>query len=196
MKTCKRRKQLSQNAVELMTAICFSIVLILMSLTNDAYHPLNEFFVVDLVIIPAIFAAMIGGPRIIIPVSVMWTGIAFYQRYVQEAPSDIDSIYVIVCIRILFLLAVWWTYQWARRRFEGSPHNVYWGIAGGIFFKFLLMLPVVWYYGQLTIGQVGIGIRSSLIQFGLTSFAMFMIVERLRKVHVLNGIRRKERKRT
>lgn len=193
MKTCKRKRQWSQSAVELMTAIGFSIVLILMSFTSDAYHPLNEFFVVDLVIIPAIFAAMIGGPRIIIPVSVMWTGIAFYQRFIQDAPSDIDSIYVIVCIRILFLLGVWWTYQWSRKRFEGSPYNVYWGIAGGIVFKFLLMLPVVWYYGQLNWHQVAIGTRSSLIQFGLTAFAMFIIVERLRKVHVLNGIRRKER---
>lgn len=186
----KRTREKGQRRLELLTALGFSILILILSATDVAYIEVGNDRYIDLSVIPAVFAFMIGGPWLVLPVAVAWGVFGFFYL----PTGDEYGLMMMVLIRVMFAVSCWFFYRLSKRVNPGSPNNVYYAI--------VLALVVKWFSTNVVMTVATNGNRFNdaesyiiiLMEMLLSSVAMFMIVGKLREVHILNGIRRKEKR--
>jgi len=185
------KKKLTQKQLEIIIALVFSLLILVLSNLELVYIEIGHNRFLDLAAIPAVFAFMIGGPFIGVPVAVAWGFIVYFQ-----IPIDTKfSLVSVLIIKVIFALSCWHIYQWTKRIFPGSPHNVYWGIIGGEIVRWTASTVIIsssTHTNRFVDSVTYIGFALETI---FCLIAMFMIVEKLRQVHILNGIRRKAKAR-
>lgn len=183
------KKKLSQKQLEIVIALIFSVGILILSNLELVYVEIGHNRFLDLVAIPAVFAFMIGGPFIALPVAVAWGIIVYFQ-----IPIDTKySLASVIIIKVIFASSCWYIYQWTKRIFPGSPHNVYWAIIGGEFVRWTASTTIISTSTHTNRFIDPVTYIGFALETALCLIAMFMIVEKLRQVHILNGIRRKQK---
>lgn len=186
----KRTREKGQRRLELLTALGFSILILVLSATDIAYIGVGNDRYIDLSVIPAVFAFMIGGPWLVVPVATAWGVVGFFYL----PTGDEYGLLMMVMIRLMFALSCWFFYRLSKRVNPGSPNNVYYAIVIALVVKSLATNTV------MTLATHGNRFNDTesyiilLLEMILSLVAMFMIVGKLREVHILNGIRRKEKR--
>lgn len=186
----KGTRDKGQRRLELLTALAFSILILVLSATDIAYIEVGNDRYIDMSVIPAVFAFMIGGPWLVVPVATAWGIVGFFYL----PTGDEYGLLMIVMIRLMFALSCWFFYRLSKRVNPGSPNNVYYAI--------IIALVVKWFSTNMVMTVATQANRFNdpesyvilLMETTLSSVAMFMIVGKLREVHILNGIRRKEKR--
>lgn len=186
----KGTREKGQRRLELLTALAFSILILVLSATDIAYIEVGNDRYIDLSVIPAVFAFMIGGPWLVVPVATAWGIVGFFYL----PTGDEYGLLMMVMVRLMFALSCWFFYRLSKRVNPGSPNNVYYAI--------VLAMAVKWLSTNMVMTVATAGNRFNdpesyvilLMEMTLASVAMFMIVGKLREVHILNGIRRKEKR--
>lgn len=187
---------ISQNKLELMVAVGFSIIIIIMSNTKLGYIPISNHRSLDAGIICAIFAAMIGGYRVGIPVSLIWAFCAFTN---DASHLQTFTLLGLIAERLLLVVAAIESYKWFRRKYVASPANVYRALLVAITVKNivanLILLYVLIYVEQVFMLSTWVKYTAEiyLLEVALTSLAMKLLIGHLREVHILNGVKRREK---
>jgi hypothetical protein len=174
---------------EIVLSIAFALLMLGLSWTKIVYIPISEHRMLDISLVPVMFAAMIGGYQIAIPVGLAWAGINYASF------QDIYDWYWIIAIKMSFSLSIVYFYRLFKRAYKYSPWNVYRTIWASLIVKnavdaiaMLEMFPNTlvdeWMRANLTIFA---------IQLAISMLAMSLIVDKLRQIHILNGIKRKEK---
>lgn len=185
-----KKKKLTTKQLEIVMAIFFSIIILGLSVTDIAYIEIGKGRYIDIAVIPAIFAFMIGGPIIGVPVAVAWAFIV--STHLPTAPMY--GLAGIMMIKVFFALASWYVYQIAKKINPGSPNNVYYAIIGAEVVRWTVSTFSISFNTHTSRFLSSTTYIGFLLETSLCLIAMFMLVEKLRQVHILNGIRRKERR--
>ena len=178
----------NSKKAEAILAIGFTVLVLVLSWSEVVYIPISESRVLDLSIAPVMFAAMIGGYKIALPVALGWAAIN-YGSY-----RDIYEVHWIFLTRMIFALSTVFFYDFFKKKYQYSPWNVYRTIIVSIFAKsvidaisMLLMFPHT---------SPSLWIKDSFAMFAIEMaiclLAMSLLIEKLREIHVLNGVKRKE----
>jgi riboflavin transporter FmnP len=122
-------RQISQKKLELAVAIGFSIVILVLSSTRVGYITIDGHRNLDMGIIPAIFAAMIGGYRVGIPVAVLWSFTAYYN---PASNLQIYGLAGLMINRVVLVTAAYHAYQVCKKYYQYSPANVYRAIIAAV----------------------------------------------------------------
>lgn len=189
------RKRLSQNKLELLVAIGFSILIFILSSTQIGYIEISDYRSLDMGLMPAVFAAMIGGYRVGIPVAIAWAICAYFN------PASNLQTYGLVGLmieRIVLATIIYHAYKVCKKYYEGSPHNVYRAILAGVTAKSVvanvILFFVLYLQGVLTVEEwLRYGLQQYILELALCTLAMVSSIKHLRQVHILNGIKRREK---
>lgn len=179
-----------EKRLELLTALVFSALILLLSATEVAYISLGDNRYMDLSVIPAVFAFMIGGPLVVVPVAVAWGVMGFL--FMPAAP--LYGLSMMVLVRLMFALSCWAFYRLYKKINPGSPNNVYYGLTSALLLKWMTTNVVMTWVGANNRFNDIESYILLLMEMILCNLAMFMIVGKLREIHILNGIRRKEKR--
>lgn len=151
-------------------------------------------------IIAGIFAAMIGGYRLGIPIAILWGYIGFVN---MESNLQMFTLPGLIVIKIALVTAAYYTYRACKRIYEFSPSNVYRAIVVAITVKNIvsnLILAYVIIHGGGT-GDFHLGsfmlssAKQWILEIALCSLAMMLLIKHLRQIHILNGVKRREKAR-
>jgi riboflavin transporter FmnP len=189
------KKHLSQNKLEFLVAIGFSALIFILSSTDIGYIEISPLRSLDMGIIPAVFAAMIGGYRVGIPVAILWAGVA----YVNPASNlQIYTLAGLIINRVVLVTVVYHSYKVCKRYYDGSPYNVYRALFAGITAKNIVANIIVIYVLHTEgIFHVNAWLLDSaqqyVLEIALCTLAMVFSIKHLRQVHILNGIKRREK---
>lgn len=182
-------QNLNPDKFKLPVVVGFILVLFILSSTDVGYIPISTHQSLDLGVIPAIFAAMIGGYRVAIPVAVAWVLIG-YSNPASHMQSV--SIWSWGMVQVSFLLSVATSYKWLKKKYEYSPYNVYFSIVVSILIKTLLTILMTVYEADFrSLTQI---LKQGTLEMALSLMAMFLIIKHLRQIHILNGVKVKETK--
>lgn len=191
----KFKSKMSQNKLEALVAIGFSVVIFLLSSTNVGYIPISPVRSLDMGIIPAVFAAMIGGYRVGIPVAILWAVAAYCN---PASNLQIYSVWGLMLNRIVLVTVAYYSYKMCKKYFLYSPANVYRAIFIAVTAKNIVSNTVlVGVLHHRGIFQPEVWIRYTmqqyLLELALCSLAMGFLIKHLRQVHILNGVKRREK---
>lgn len=189
------KRPLSQNKLEIIVAIGFSLVIIILSSTNLGYVPISPYRSLDMAIIPAIFAAMIGGYRVGIPVAIIWSFCAYFN---PASNLQIFTLYGLMINRIVLVTVAYHAYKVCKKYYQYSPANVYRAIVVAVTLKTLVSNSILVYMlNKKEVFQVELWARYTtqqyLLELALCSLAMMFLIKNLRQVHILNGVKRREK---
>lgn len=195
----QNKLHLNQNKLELAVAIGFSIVIFILSSTNLGYVSITPYRSLDMGIIPAIFAAMIGGYRVGIPVSILWAVLAY-----NNPASNLQyyTLYGLIIDRVVLVTAAYYSYKVCKKLFERSPSNVYRAIFVAVTLKNIVSNMLLYILIGLDFDILNQqkwfsnSMQQYLLELALCSLAMMFLIKHLRQVHILNGVRRKEKMRS
>lgn len=183
-----------ESKFQLAIASLFGISIILLSLSQIGYIPLNQYRVLDMAIVPALFAAMIGGYRIGVPVALVWATMA---HWIPESGMSIYGWTTIVTVYMVFTLSATYFYQFFRRVYPRNPFNVYRATIAAVFCKFTvenLFAPSLLLEAPDSIAVYNFFINQALQQFMIEAaillLSMTLLIKHLRQVHLLNGVRK------
>lgn len=188
--------KINQNKLEILVAIGFSILIFVLSSTNLGYIPISPYRSLDMGIIPAIFAAMIGGYRVGVPVSILWALVAYYN------PASNLQIYGLPGLMIISLVLVtiaYYSYKVCKKLFDRSPANVYRAIIVAVTAKNIVANAILVFMLEVHLGVFDIHqwmrftAQQYVLELGLCSLAMAFLIKHLRQVHILNGVKRREK---
>jgi len=174
-------------------AIGFSLSILFLSSTEIGYIPLSPHRTLDLAIIPAVFASMIGGYRIGIPAAIAWAIIA----YINPA-SHLQSygILGLALSKLAITMTATWAYQWFRRKYEYSPYNVYRATIASVTAKAVIANLVLWImanHEEIPQTHIRDILKEYALELMLCNLFMVLLIKHLRQVHILNGVRRREK---
>lgn len=192
----KHKLRLNQNKLEIAVAIGFSLIIFILSSTNMGYIPISPYRSLDMGIIPAIFAAMIGGYRVGIPVAIMWAAIAYLN---PASNLQIYGLWGLILNRVVLVTVAYHAYKVCKKYYEYSPANVYRAIIAAITAKNIMSnLILVYMLASVEhIFKFEIWIRYTMqhyvLELALCSLAMMLLIKHLRQVHILNGVKRREK---
>lgn len=183
--------KISQGKLEAGVAIGFSLLIFILSSTKIGYVPITDYRSLDLSLMPALFAAMIGGYRVGIPVAVAWAFIGY--------TNDVSNLQVygftgLLVSKLVFVIAAVWFYKLFRGRYQYSPYNVYRTVVAAVTVKavvsnFVLALMLERDYPLHH--WLEYGMKEYLLELMLCTLCMALLIKHLRQVHILNGIRRR-----
>jgi magnesium-transporting ATPase (P-type) len=186
----KKSKWKLESKLSLAIAIVFSILAIaLAGLTNISYVPLSDYKAIDITIIAVVFASLIGGYRVGIPLAIAWSLTSWCK---------IDSIYlywpiwVTIITRMSFTFSLIWVYSRFKRVYKYSPYNVYRAIICAILLKNILSIPFDIFYRHT--GWAVDRFEQTIIEVGICVVAMSLLIKHLREIHILNGVKKKTKK--
>jgi riboflavin transporter FmnP len=190
-------KQINQKKLELAVAIGFSVVIFVLSSTRIGYIPISIYRNLDMGIIPAIFAAMIGGYRVGIPVAILWAFTAYYN------PASNLQVYGLIGLminRIVLVTIAYHAYKVCKRYYQYSPANVYRAIvvavtAKNIVANIILVFMMEEHHKFHMMSWLQYTAEQYLLELALCTLAMAFLIKHLRQVHILNGIKRREKAR-
>ncbi|UNY39907.1 hypothetical protein KLEB273_gp061 [Bacillus phage vB_BauM_KLEB27-3] len=184
---------IEQNKLELMIAIAFSLLILFLSSTEVGYVTISKYRELDLAIIPAVFAALIGGYRVGIPVAIAWALIGYNN---EASGLQIYTLHGVLITKVGYVVAATWSYKWFRKKFVGSPYNVYRAVLTAVFSKWIisnLMVSYIIRNWDKYQAFVNNSVRESIIEAGLCVLMMALTIKHFRQIHILNGIKRKEK---
>lgn len=185
----KYELKINQNKLELAVAIGFSLIIFALSSTKLGYIQISPEWNLDMGIIPAIFAAMIGGYRVGLPVSIVWAIIT----YLNPASNLQDyTIYGLLIERITLVTIAYGAYKMCKKRFDRSPANVYRAVIAAITAKNIASYIILAVMLDVDAWMVHAA-QQYLLELALTSLAMSFLIKHLRQVHILNGVKRREK---
>lgn len=190
----KIERKRGQNRLEAKVALGFSLAILILSSTDIGYVRLTDGWNIDIAIIPAVFAAMIGGYKVGVPVAIVWGFITFFNPH-----SDLQmfSLPGLILMNISLVTTAYFVYIVCKRYFQYSPVNVYYAVFAAVTAKninaLFIMGTRVRYDNTYTHDEwiIHIG-QQYLIELGIVSLAMFMAIQHLRQLHILNGVKRRE----
>lgn len=189
------RNWTGESKFQLAIASLFGASIILLSLSQIGYIPLNNYRVMDMSIVPALFAAMIGGYRVAVPVGIVWATMAFLM---PESGMSIYGWTTVATVYVIFTVTTTYFYQFFRRVYKRSPYNVYRATIAATFCKFTvenLFAPSLLLEAPSNIAVYNFFINQALQQFaieiGILILAMMLMIRHLRQVHLLNGVRKR-----
>lgn len=189
--------KINQSKLEIAVAIGFSIIIFILSSTNIGYIKISPYWNLDMGLIPAIFAAMIGGYRVGIPVAFIWAIIAYVN---PSSNLQIYTLWGLMLNRIVLVTTAYHAYKVCKKYYEGSPSNVYRAIFIAVTVKAVVANIIVVYtlhsHNLLEISEWGkYALQQYVLELALCSLAMAFLIKHLRQVHILNGIKRREKAR-
>lgn len=184
----KVKQKVSHLKVEIATSIGFTLLMIALSWSGIIYIPVSDNKLLDLSLVPAVFAAMIGGYKIAIPVAFIWGFIS------MGAFGETYEWYWVFLVKMAFVLSLVYFYALAKKRFPGSPDNVYRTIIAAVTIKNIIgCLIAMFVLTDLTLGSIlKDNLVAYLIELAICSLSMKLIIDKLREFHILNGIKKKE----
>ena len=185
-----------QRKLELAVAIGFSLIIFVLSSTNIGYIPISPYRNLDMAIIPAIFAAMIGGYRVGIPVAVLWAFCAYFN---PASNLQIYTLWGLIINRIVLVTAAYYAYKVCKKLYDRSPANVYRAIFAAVTLKNIVssFILVHMLMNVEQVFQIALWARYTaqqyILELALCSLAMMFLIKHLRQVHILNGVKRREK---
>jgi hypothetical protein len=154
------------------------------------YVPISNDKVVDVSIVFFVFAALIGGYRFSIPLAILWSAVT----YLNVDPAYFKwSLLEMIGVRIIFAVALVFSYNLAKRLHKRSPLNVYRAIVFGTAAKALVGLPLEIFHRGVAHGSL-LRLEIFILETALCSVFMSLLIKHLRQVHLLNGVRKKGEK--
>lgn len=184
----KQGLELSQrNHLPILIATLFSVIAIIGGFSDIAYVPLNDDRRIDITIVAVMFASMIGGYRVAIPLAVTWTLVTHFNL---DLSLDVWPLWAILLVRIIFAVSIVWFYQKFKVVFPYSPSNVYRAIFVSVIIKNALSVP----FDALYLDPWGIlRAEQMIIEMGLCMVFMSLLIKHLRQIHILNGVKKKKK---
>jgi riboflavin transporter FmnP len=192
----KFKLKVNQNKLEIAVAIGFSLIIFIMSSTNIGYIPISPYRNLDMAIIPAIFAAMIGGYRVGIPVAILWSIVTYYN---PASNLQIFTLWGLMVNRIVLVTVAYHAYKVCKKYYQYSPANVYRAIIAAVTAKNIVSNIILVYIlaNVEKVFKFELWIRYTaqqyVLELALCSLAMMFLIKHLRQVHILNGIKRREK---
>ena len=187
----------NQNRLELLVAIGFSIIIFVLSSTEMGYIPISQYRSLDMGIIAGIFAAMIGGYRIGIPIAILWAYLGFTN---PDSNLQMFTLPGLIIVKIVLVTVAYYAYKTCKRIYEFSPSNVYRALTVAITAKNIvsnLILAYVMIHAGEDSFNLGSFMLSSakqlVLEIALCSLAMMLLIKHLRQIHILNGVKRREK---
>jgi riboflavin transporter FmnP len=185
----KQKLKINQSKLEVAVAIGFSLIIFVLSSTNLGYIEIGPHWNIDMGILPAIFAAMIGGYRVGIPVAIGWAVIAYIN---PSSNLQEYTIYGLLIERIVLVTIAYHAYKVCKKYYQYSPANVYRAIIAAVTAKNVasyIILAVVLDVDAWMLHAT----QQYLLELALSSLAMAFLIKHLRQVHILNGVKRREK---
>jgi hypothetical protein len=184
------RKDKNRNKTEILLSIGFTGLMFALSWSSVVYIPISDERIIDLSLVPIIFVAMIGGYKIAIPVAIGW--------WLSATFNQLGNVYTwewIFIYKMTFTISLVYFYDLFRKAYPYSPWNVYRTVIAAVVIKNLISaVGMMFMYSQVA---PGIWVKNLAVEFtielAICLLAMSLIIEKLRKIHILNGVRRKER---
>lgn len=146
--------------------------------------------------IPALFAAMIGGYRVGIPIAIAWA----YMSFTNDASYfAIFPVWGLLLERFAFVIAAIESYKWFRKKYQYSPLNVYRTVIVAITIKDIvantILAHVKRYYPNDVLYHTWMRDSTEiyLLELVLALLAMGLLIRHLRQIHILNGVKRKQK---
>lgn len=189
------QKKLSQSKLEFAVAVGFSLLILVLSSTDIGYIKISSYRNLDMGIIPAVFAAMIGGYRVGIPVALLWAGVAYFN---PTSNLQIYGLAGLILDRVVLVTVVYHAYKVCKKYYDGSPHNVYRALIAGIVTKNIVANVIIIYMLHAKgVFQLDVWLRYTtqqlVLELALCTLAMVFLIKHLRQVHILNGIKSREK---
>jgi riboflavin transporter FmnP len=190
------KKKLSQSKLEFAVAVGFSLLILILSSTDVGYIKISPYRNLDMGIIPAIFAAMIGGYRVGIPVAILWAGVTYFN---PASNLQIYGLPGLIINSVVLVTVVYHAYKVCKKYYTGSPYNVYRALVAGIVAKNLVSNAIlVWMLIKVErVFKLEVWLRYTtqhfVLELALCTLAMAFLIKHLRQVHILNGIKRREK---
>jgi riboflavin transporter FmnP len=189
----KHKLKINQKKLEVAVAIGFSLIIFILCNTDIGYIPISESRSLDMAIIPAVFAAMIGGYRVGIPVAIGWAVMAYIN---PSSNLQIYSLIGLILNNIVLVTMAYYSYKVCKRLYDRSPANVYRGIIAAVTAKNIVAnIALAFVLGRQETLDVWIrySVQQYLLEIALCSLAMAFLIKHLRQVHILNGVKRREK---
>lgn len=185
----------SQNKLEFLIALGFGAIILVSASTEIGYIPLDSGRHLDMAIIPAMFAAMIGGYRVAIPVGTLWAFLAFHNIGITDSSL---AFYGMLINKLVLVTVAYAAYKACKKIYPYSPANVYRAIFIAISAKSLAYNLFMWWYVVekefLTLEEwVLSSTQQYVMEVALCSLAMMLLIKHLRQIHILNGVKRREK---
>lgn len=189
--------KISQKKLELAVAIGFSIIILVLSSTKIGYIHMDSYRNLDMGIIPAVFAAMIGGYRVGIPVAILWAFTAYYN---PASNLQIYGLLGLMINRTILVTVAYKAYMMCKKYWMYSPANVYRAIIVAVTVKAtvanVMLLFLIKEQGTFVMMEwLHYSLQQYLLELALCTLAMAFLIKHLRQVHILNGIKRREKAR-
>ena len=191
-----KKLKTNQNKLEIGVAIGFSLLILILSSTKIGYIPITNYRSLDLSLIPALFAAMIGGYRVGIPVAIAWALVGYSN---DASNLQVYSLFGLMASKMIYVVSATWSYKLFRKHYVASPYNVYRTVVAAVTIKALASNFILVYMlkSEFIIEHwLRYGIREFILEIMLCTLCMGLLIKHLRQVHILNGVRRKEKMRS
>lgn len=183
------REKIKQTKLELLVAILFSFIIFVLSSTNIGYINITSEWNLDMGIIPAVFAAMIGGYRVGVPVAIAWSVLTF----INPASNLQDyTFFGLLVERITLVTVAYYAYKICKKRYYRSPANVYRAIVASVVAKNIISYIIIALLLSVE-GWATLALKQFVIELALCLLAMKFLIKHLRQIHILNGVKRKEK---
>ena len=173
-------KEVKEKKKEVVVLTLFSVFIVILSMSEWAYIPVSDNMFLDLSVIPAVIAFLVGGWRAGMGVAMVWTVTGFVT-----GPIPPDSLFwPTLIIKMTFAFVTWKSYDIAKKIRPGSPDCMYVAVLVGQFIRWFMTLGTFslirgvnyfvneWMY-------IWMALETILCLAGL-----YLFVKRLRKVHV------------
>lgn len=167
----------------------FSVLAIVMGFSQIVYIPISEGKAFDLTVVAFVFAVLIGGYRVGIPLAIVWSLVSWFN-----VPDEFIkwTLWEITALRILFGFSLVWFYNLAKRLYHRSPYNVYRAIIAAIVLKGIVGIPSELYHFGWPEAIVLRG-EIVLLETALCCVFMSLLIKHLRQIHILNGVKKREK---
>jgi len=169
-----------------------------MSTTKIGYIPVEDYRNVDLALIPAMFAAMIGGYKMVIPLGLIWGGVSYANH---ESDMWVLGLTGALVIKIGTVFLASFFYKYFKKKYLQSPDNVYRTLIATIILKVLIFNSLFFFiymggdFNSLDKEFLLNSLYITIMEIALCCLAMKMLIKHLRQIHILNGVKRKEKRR-
>lgn len=188
MKQLLQKSAEPQNAVKILIAILFSTIAIVGGMSDLSYVPLSDTKAIDITIVAVTLAALIGGYRVAIPMVLVWSLVTCLH---VDPSYRTWPLWAMILVREVFVIALIYFYEMFKRIYQYSPYNVYRALVAGILLRNVIAMPFDVFYRKtdwlLLRGE------QFVIEAGISIVFMSLLIKHLRQIHILNGVRKKEK---
>lgn len=173
-------RKVKEKRTDLVTLGVFSALIIVLSMFEWNYVEVNDNMYMDLSVIPAVIAFLIGGPYVGAGVAFVWALSGF-----STGPIPPDSLFMpTLIIKMTFAFVTWKSYRIASKWWPGSPDCMYVGLVMGQAVRWAMTLATFsviretnyflnhWLYIWMVVETM------------LCVIALHLFVKNLRKVHI------------